>query len=102
MSSSAEQCDTSGSCALKKPVGIDNSDLVFGSASEESNAAIEIHDTLLEGRDYVLLPKEVWNQLCTWYESVFREKVSFGTFNFSFIGKFTYFSVHKLEYVIWP
>nr|POE75289.1 ubiquitin carboxyl-terminal hydrolase 5 [Quercus suber] len=36
-------------------------------ASENSRMVIEIHDTLLEGRDYVLLPQEVWHQLYLWY-----------------------------------
>ncbi|KAF3952305.1 hypothetical protein CMV_022127 [Castanea mollissima] len=36
-------------------------------ASENSRMVIEIHDTLLEGRDYVLLPQEVWHQLYMWY-----------------------------------
>lgn len=61
-SSLLENCDSAGSTAVKKPRVIDNSDLVYDSASED----IEIHDTLLEGRDYVLLPYEVWNQLFTW------------------------------------
>ncbi|XP_025605417.1 ubiquitin carboxyl-terminal hydrolase 5 isoform X3 [Arachis hypogaea] len=34
---------------------------------EDSSTGIDIHDTLLEGRDYVLLPQEVWNQLYAWY-----------------------------------
>ncbi|PON49641.1 Ubiquitinyl hydrolase [Parasponia andersonii] len=66
-SSLSEHCDSVGSCTLKKPAGIDNSDLISDIGSEESSAGIEIHDTLLEGRDYVLLPQEVWNQLHTWY-----------------------------------
>ncbi|KAE9588677.1 putative ubiquitinyl hydrolase 1 [Lupinus albus] len=66
-SSLAEHCDLANSSALKKPPGIDNSDLIDDAVSEESNSGIEIHDTLLEGRDYVLLPQEVWNQLYTWY-----------------------------------
>lgn len=52
---------------LKRPASIDNSDLIYDAASEDSSAGIEIHDTLLEGRDYVLLPQEVWNQLCLWW-----------------------------------
>ena len=54
------------SSALKRPAGIDNSDLIDDSAPEDSGTGIEINDTLLEGRDYVLLPQEVWNQLHTW------------------------------------
>ncbi|CAL0323514.1 unnamed protein product [Lupinus luteus] len=66
-SSLAEHSDLANSSALKKPPGIDNSDLIDDAVSEESSSGIEIHDTLLEGRDYVLLPQEVWNQLYTWY-----------------------------------
>ncbi|KAI6696953.1 hypothetical protein NL676_017072 [Syzygium grande] len=62
-----ENCDSAGSITLRKPSVIDNSDLINDSASEESSAGFEIHDTLLEGRDYVLLPYEVWNQLYVWY-----------------------------------
>ncbi|KAL5546774.1 hypothetical protein UlMin_006461 [Ulmus minor] len=66
-SSFSEHCDLVGSSILKKPANIDNSDLISDAALEDSNAGMEIHDTLLEGRDYVLLPQEVWNQLHTWY-----------------------------------
>lgn len=62
----SENCDSVGLSNLKKPGVIDNSDLIDDSASEDSSMGIEIHDTLLEGRDYVLLPHEVWNQLFTW------------------------------------
>ncbi|XP_011041383.1 PREDICTED: ubiquitin carboxyl-terminal hydrolase 5 isoform X2 [Populus euphratica] len=64
-SSMLENCDTVSSS--KRPASIDNSDLIYDVNSEESNVGIEIHDTLLEGRDYVLLPQEVWNQLYSWY-----------------------------------
>lgn len=65
-SSLSEHCDLAGLSTVKKPGVIDNSDLVYDSAPEDSNMGLEIHDTLLEGRDYVLLPYEVWNQLFTW------------------------------------
>ncbi|CAI0439894.1 unnamed protein product [Linum tenue] len=51
----------------KRPAGIDNSDLIYDSASHDDNISVEIHDSLLEGRDYVLLPQDVWNQLHSWY-----------------------------------
>ncbi|TKY62744.1 Ubiquitin carboxyl-terminal hydrolase 5 [Spatholobus suberectus] len=66
-SSLSEHCDLVNSIALKRPAGIDNSDLIDDAVSEDSGMGIEIHDTLLEGRDYVLLPQEVWNQLFRWY-----------------------------------
>ncbi|KAL6272418.1 hypothetical protein ACE6H2_023110 [Prunus campanulata] len=63
----SEHYDSAGSSTLKRPAGIDNSDLIYDAASVDTNSGIDIHDTLLEGRDYVLLPQEVWNQLHTWY-----------------------------------
>lgn len=48
-----------------RPAGIDNSDLIYDDAAAEDT--VDIHDTLLEGRDYVLLPQQVWNQLHSWY-----------------------------------
>lgn len=65
-SSLSEQFDLANSSALKRPAGIDNSDLIDDAVLEDSGTGIEIHDTLLEGRDYVLLPQEVWNQLFRW------------------------------------
>ncbi|VVB02942.1 unnamed protein product [Arabis nemorensis] len=66
-SSLSEHCDSAGSNTLKKPSRIDNSDLIYDSALEDPSNACEILDTLQEGRDYVLLPQEVWNQLRSWY-----------------------------------
>lgn len=63
----SEHCDLANSNALKRPSGIDNSDLIYDGMPEDSVAGVEIHDTLLEGRDYVLLPQDVWNQLYSWY-----------------------------------
>ncbi|KAJ7976553.1 Ubiquitin carboxyl-terminal hydrolase [Quillaja saponaria] len=63
----SEHCDSVNSCILKRPSGIDNSDLIYDAVSEDSGVGIQVHDTLLEGRDYVLLPQEVWNQLYLWY-----------------------------------
>ncbi|XVF41010.1 hypothetical protein PTKIN_Ptkin01aG0246200 [Pterospermum kingtungense] len=58
-----------GSSILKRPSGIDNSDLISDGTSEDSDpdGSVVIHDTLLEGRDYVLLPQQVWDQLYSWY-----------------------------------
>ncbi|KAI4381571.1 hypothetical protein MLD38_007632 [Melastoma candidum] len=66
-SSLSEICDSVGSTSLRRPGLIDNSILISEPALEGSRSNIEIHDTLLEGRDYVLLPHEVWNQLHSWY-----------------------------------
>lgn len=62
-SSGMEHCNSVGSSILKRPGSIDNSDLIYYGAVEDST---EIHDTLSEGRDYVLLPQDVWNQLYLW------------------------------------
>ncbi|XP_007010658.2 PREDICTED: ubiquitin carboxyl-terminal hydrolase 5 isoform X1 [Theobroma cacao] len=68
-SSLAGNSDSPRLTTLKRPSGIDNSDLISDGPSEDSSpgSGIEIHDTLLEGRDYVLLPQQVWNQLYSWY-----------------------------------
>ncbi|KAK6937919.1 Peptidase C19, ubiquitin carboxyl-terminal hydrolase [Dillenia turbinata] len=51
------------SIMLKRPPCIDNSDLIYDAASDDSSLGIELHDTLVEGRDYILLPQEVWTRL---------------------------------------
>ncbi|KAH9738781.1 ubiquitin carboxyl-terminal hydrolase 5 [Citrus sinensis] len=66
-SSLLEHFNSAGSSASKRPSGIDNSDLVNDATAEDPGAGPEIVDTLLEGRDYILLPQEVWNQLHSWY-----------------------------------
>ncbi|XP_078441070.1 ubiquitin-specific protease 5 [Wolffia australiana] len=55
------------SAAQKRPSVIDNSDLINESTPEVSNVGIELHDALVEGRDYILLPQGVWKQLYGWY-----------------------------------
>lgn len=57
--------DTADACISKRPSTIDNKNLIYESVSRDKSAA-ELHDTLVEGRDYVLLPEDVWNQLYTW------------------------------------
>ncbi|OMP07659.1 Peptidase C19, ubiquitin carboxyl-terminal hydrolase 2 [Corchorus olitorius] len=67
-SSVSGSSDSPGLSTLRRPSGIDNSDLISDGTSEESSGGtFEIHDTLLEGRDYILLPHQVWNQLYSWY-----------------------------------
>lgn len=63
---SSEQQGLVSSSALKKPSCIDNSDLIDEALSEDSAMGNELHDTLVEGTDYILLPKEVWNKLHSW------------------------------------
>ncbi|KAJ6756528.1 UBIQUITIN CARBOXYL-TERMINAL HYDROLASE 5 [Salix purpurea] len=101
-----ENCDTVSSS--KRPASIDNSDLIYDVNLEESNAGIEIHDTLLEGRDYVLLPQEVWNQFYSWYgggpalaprrrqlESFTKESVKFFDLNLEQVCIWDYYGHHK-------
>ncbi|XP_022862372.1 ubiquitin carboxyl-terminal hydrolase 5-like isoform X3 [Olea europaea var. sylvestris] len=57
----------SGSSAMMRPPSIENSDLIYETASEDSAKAIELQDALVEGTDYILLPEGVWNQLYSWY-----------------------------------
>ena len=66
ISSLSEHCDSVSSSDVKRPSVIDNSDLIYDTTSEDSTIGIELHDTLVEGRDYILLPQEVWNQLYAW------------------------------------
>ncbi|XP_010929801.2 ubiquitin carboxyl-terminal hydrolase 5 isoform X1 [Elaeis guineensis] len=59
--------ESAGLSTPKRPLAIDNSDLICDAASELSNVEIELHDTLVEGRDYILLPQPVWEKLHGWY-----------------------------------
>ncbi|XP_043692351.1 ubiquitin carboxyl-terminal hydrolase 5-like [Telopea speciosissima] len=63
----SEYRESAGSKTFKRPSVIDNSDLIYDGTSEESNLGLELHDALVEGRDYILLPQEVWKQLLVWY-----------------------------------
>ncbi|KAJ9565237.1 hypothetical protein OSB04_001203 [Centaurea solstitialis] len=63
--SSLEHQSSASSRTLKRPPSIDNSDLICESSSD--NSTIEIHDTLVEGTDYILVPEEIWNQFYAWY-----------------------------------
>ncbi|CAN6362928.1 unnamed protein product [Urochloa humidicola] len=56
-----------GSKTPRRPGAIDNTDLIDDAALEVSNMEMEIHDTLVEGRDYILLPQPVWEKLHGWY-----------------------------------
>lgn len=50
-----------------KPGPIDNSDIIAGGSGSEDEDS-ELHRYLLEGRDYVLVPQEVWEKLFDWYK----------------------------------
>ncbi|KAG0459820.1 hypothetical protein HPP92_022948 [Vanilla planifolia] len=58
---------SSPSSCSKRPFAIDNSDLITDVMSEVANIDIELHETLVEGRDYILLPQAVWEKLHGWY-----------------------------------
>lgn len=62
---SPHSLDSADAGASKRPSSIDNKLLIYDTSSDSS--AAELHETLVEGRDYVLLPEEVWNQLYSWY-----------------------------------
>lgn len=49
-----------------RPGPIDNSDILNENGSEGDN--LELSRTLEEGRDYVLVPQEVWEKLFDWYK----------------------------------
>nr|APO15833.1 ubiquitin-conjugating enzyme E2 [Sesuvium portulacastrum] len=63
---SSHGLDSPGASVSLRPLSIDNKNLMHDPAPRDGNAG-ELHDTLVEGRDYVLLPEEVWNQLYSWY-----------------------------------
>ncbi|KAL3828981.1 hypothetical protein ACJIZ3_017783 [Penstemon smallii] len=63
----SENHDLVSLSSFKRPSCIDNSDIIDDALSEDSAVGIELHDTLVEGTDYILLPQEVWNQLHSWY-----------------------------------
>ncbi|PWA77437.1 Peptidase C19, ubiquitin carboxyl-terminal hydrolase 2 [Artemisia annua] len=64
--SSSEHQDSVSASTPKRPSSIDNSVLINEAASN-STIGIELHDTLQEHTDYILVPEETWNQFCAWY-----------------------------------
>lgn len=48
-----------------RPGPINNSDIVEN-GSDGENDDLELSRTLLEGRDYVLVPQKVWEKLVQW------------------------------------
>ncbi|KAJ4847032.1 hypothetical protein Tsubulata_018065 [Turnera subulata] len=61
-----EPCD-SGDGEVERPGPIDNSDIIQ-TAISSSEGEPELAMDLLEGRDYVLLPHQVWEKLFQWYK----------------------------------
>ncbi|PWA60653.1 Peptidase C19, ubiquitin carboxyl-terminal hydrolase 2 [Artemisia annua] len=64
--SSSEHQDSVSASSPKRPSSIDNSVLINEAASN-STIGIELHDTLQEHTDYILVPEETWSQFCAWY-----------------------------------
>lgn len=48
-----------------RPGPIDNSDIILNENGSESDD-LQLPMTLVEGRDYVLVPQEVWEKLFDW------------------------------------
>ncbi|KAG8658980.1 ubiquitin carboxyl-terminal hydrolase 9 isoform X2 [Manihot esculenta] len=66
-----------------RPGPINNSDIVEN-GSDGENDDLELSRTLLEGRDYVLVPQKVWEKLVQWYTggpALPRKMISQGVFN---------------------
>ncbi|EEF43462.1 ubiquitin carboxyl-terminal hydrolase 9 [Ricinus communis] len=66
-----------------RPGPIDNSDLVQNGSNIEADD-LELSRTLLEGRDYVLVPQKVWDKLVQWYKggpTLPRKMISQGVSN---------------------
>ncbi|XP_076894449.1 ubiquitin carboxyl-terminal hydrolase 5-like isoform X1 [Bidens hawaiensis] len=55
----------SSSSILQRPSRIDNTELIRDSSPD--NSVIDIHDTLIEGTDYILVTEKIWNQFYAWY-----------------------------------
>lgn len=60
-----DHCEADSAYA-KRPSCIDNSNLIFEVKSEDATGNVELQDALMEGRDYVLVPQEVWKRLHNW------------------------------------
>ncbi|KAJ6332613.1 hypothetical protein OIU77_008640 [Salix suchowensis] len=68
---------------VERPGPIDNSDIIECGSSNDGDE-LELVRTLLEGRDYVLVPKKVWEKLVQWYKggpALPRKMISQGVFN---------------------
>lgn len=63
--SDSQHLDVVPSKTAERPGPIDNSDIVSNGNEWDGND-MEILRTLEEGRDYVLVPQEVWEKLFEW------------------------------------
>lgn len=56
-----------GSSSSKRPFSIDNADLVLSTAtSDEEKSGPGLKENLVEDKDYILLPEQVWVALEKW------------------------------------
>ncbi|CAN0908959.1 Ubiquitin carboxyl-terminal hydrolase 10 [Linum grandiflorum] len=62
-----QSSDDSTSTSADRPGPIDNSDLV-DNPSHSGGDDLDLVRTLLEGKDYVLVPQQVWEKLVLWYK----------------------------------
>jgi hypothetical protein len=51
---------------LKNFTNINGPDLVFDLLREDSSVESLFHESVMEGRHYVLLTEDVWRQIHTW------------------------------------
>nr|TKR75027.1 ubiquitin carboxyl-terminal hydrolase 9-like isoform X3 [Populus alba] len=68
---------------VERPGPIDNSDIIEGGSVNEGDE-LELVRALLEGKDYVLVPKKAWEKLVQWYKggpTLPRKMISQGVFN---------------------
>ncbi|KAL1819043.1 hypothetical protein ACET3Z_013912 [Daucus carota] len=61
--------DNNGFTDFRRPSGINNYDLINRVTTKGSDVCAELRDGLVEGTDYILLPKAVWYQLHAWEAS---------------------------------
>ncbi|CAB4310728.1 unnamed protein product [Prunus armeniaca] len=61
----SQQMDLLSSKIVARPGPIDNSDIVV---NESEGNDLQLHRTLVEERDYVLVSQEVWEKLSDWYK----------------------------------
>ncbi|KAG5255304.1 ubiquitin carboxyl-terminal hydrolase family protein [Salix suchowensis] len=68
---------------VERPGPIDNSDIIESGSGNDGDEP-ELVRMLLEGKDYVLVPKKVWEKLVQWYKggpTLPRKMISQGAFN---------------------
>ncbi|CAN1299573.1 Ubiquitin carboxyl-terminal hydrolase 10 [Linum perenne] len=82
-SSDCQNGDDTATKRVDRPGPIDNSDIVE-SESHSEGGELDLVRTLLEGKDYVLVPQQVWEKLLQWYKggpALPRKMISQGIFD---------------------